>query len=461
MWTRSLSVAALAFFAALPVQPLGAQIEYSVERITPVPGAFSTSGTGMNELGHVVGWSQHFDGGPNLRAWVWTPTTGLTYLPTPPTQSNARAIGINDAGVIAGDGGFDSGLAWRYDGGYEMIPVFDGDSVGTAGGINASGQIAGTSRNGQSFLIPPHAFLETPGLGIQGVQSGGWGGRINDAGQIVGYASNAAWVFTPGSGSQFIGPLGSKPLTWAWGLNNAGSVVGDAAQANGNGHVPWVWTAADGMTEIGNFGGSAIAVDINAQGSVLGNYSPGPTQPFTWSAANGIRFFANHIDPAEQLALMGATIINDAGQILCSAMDLTNAQRFPVVLTPLGDPTPWTSLGGGVVGQKGLPDLGINGSLASGTPVDISLIRAPFSGLALLWVSVSSTPFNVLGGTVHAYPVALKQLFQTSVLGQLNVSVAWPAGVPAGTKIWFQFICQDGSVPAGLTLSDAVMGVTP
>lgn len=79
---------ALAASAAL------SQVGYGMQRIEGPPEAYSMVATGMNDLGHVVGWSQFFDGGPSLRAWVWTPETGVTYLPQPPGLGTWAATDI-------------------------------------------------------------------------------------------------------------------------------------------------------------------------------------------------------------------------------------------------------------------------------------------------------------------------------------------------------------------------------
>src|SRR5262245_5964004 len=203
---------------ALAVPALHAQA-WTVQRIEPTPGASSMFGTGLNEAGHVVGWSQFFGGGPVLRSWIWTPETGLTWLTPPPGQSLLRAMDLNDADVIAGDGGYDTGFAWRWtEGSFDLLGVLPGgDTVSTAGGINQLSDIAGASRNGSSFLVPPSVFVSKPGLPLEELWGSGTGTDINDAGQVVGYtATNLAFRITPDSGLQLLGKLGSKDLTWAW-----------------------------------------------------------------------------------------------------------------------------------------------------------------------------------------------------------------------------------------------------
>ena len=121
----------------------------------------------------------------------------------------------------------------------------------------------------------------------------------------------------------------------------------------------------------------------------------------------------------------------------------------------------WETLGGGTTGSHGPPTLVGAGPLAAGTTVDIDLTQAPPSAPALLFVSFASTPLPFFGGTVHPLPVATEFLFACDATGSLLLGGPWPAGVPGGTEIWFQYLVADPSVPAQITLSNAVKATTP
>jgi len=48
-------------------------------------------------------------------------------------------------------------------------------------------------------------------------------------------------------------------------------------------------------------------------------------------------------------------------------------------------------------------------------------------------------------------------LFYTAgAFGTFNGSAYWPAGIPSSTQVWFQFLVQDTTVPAGITLSNGL-----
>ena len=70
------------------------------------------------------------------------------------------------------------------------------------------------------------------------------------------------------------------------------------------------------------------------------------------------------------------------------------------------------------------------------------------------------TPFAALGGTVHAFPFANQLPFNADAAGTFTGATTWPAGLPMGTEIYFQFIVQDLSVPDGLTLSNGLKATT-
>ncbi len=136
-----------------------------------------------------------------------------------------------------------------------------------------------------------------------------------------------------------------------------------------------------------------------------------------------------------------------------------------------GDPGPfmlnlatdggWFDAGPGTPGINGTPTLTGTGVLVAGEQAGVTLTQAPDSALVLGWLSLDSQPFAALGGTVVAWPFINQFPFTTLPDGSLPLSTTWPAGIPAATDLWIQFICQDGSVPDGLTLSSALRGRTP
>ena len=61
----------------------------------------------------------------------------------------------------------------------------------------------------------------------------------------------------------------------------------------------------------------------------------------------------------------------------------------------------------------------------------------------------------------RAQPNAGQLLLVANGGGSAGGATTWPTGMPTGTQVWFQFVVQDASVPAGLTLSNGLVATTP
>ncbi len=121
----------------------------------------------------------------------------------------------------------------------------------------------------------------------------------------------------------------------------------------------------------------------------------------------------------------------------------------------------WEDLGGGAPGVAGLPALAASGSLVPNSTVALDLTQAAPSAPMLLWLSFASTPLAALGGTVYPVPPQVQLLLFSDGAGGFSTSSTWPTNVPTGTEIWIQMLIEDLSVPAAITLSNAVKATTP
>lgn len=122
----------------------------------------------------------------------------------------------------------------------------------------------------------------------------------------------------------------------------------------------------------------------------------------------------------------------------------------------------WTDLGSGLAGAGGVPAFTGTGTLVAGQPVTLALSNAAPSALAMLFTSFASTPAPFKGGTLVPLPVALMLPLATGPGGALNLGVpAWPAGVPSGLSLYFQYAIQDAGGAFGVALSNALQGDVP
>lgn len=157
-----------------------------------LPGGSWSSAYGINNAGTVVGYG---DGGSGtFRGFVWSASGGMTELATL-GGNNSYAMGINEGGEVVGHAATASG----YDHAFVAMGAIMTD-LGTLGGTNsyAYGINDGGSVVGYSYLAGggenPHAFIWVNGamVDLNSLIGGGSGWElvgaygINNAGQIVG-----------------------------------------------------------------------------------------------------------------------------------------------------------------------------------------------------------------------------------------------------------------------------------
>lgn len=127
---------------------------------------------------------------------------------------------------------------------------------------------------------------------------------------------------------------------------------------------------------------------------------------------------------------------------------------------PNGDP--WTWFGFGLPDVSGVPSLTGNGPLVAGTSATITLDGARPSSPAALFISLSSQPTPLKGGTLVTVPVIGTFVAITDVVGSAQwMSPAWPAGVPSGSALLFQCAVADPTAVQGVALSSALQAISP
>jgi probable HAF family extracellular repeat protein len=295
---------------------------YTIVSLGGLGSSGSTTGYALNSSGTVVGWGQASTGGQ--QAFVSTPS-GLQAIPLG-SGTESFAYGINDAGTVVGNtyiNGQSHGTIWSSG----MATDLGANTYATA--INGSGEVAGS--NGEAFVVM-NGQLEDLALPSSMNWSAAYG--LNDAGTVVGDGrlSNGtfrALVWNANGTVDSLGTLGGASSE-ATGVNSSGEVTGFASLANGYQHA---FSATNGtMTDLGTLGGSSYAYGINASGEIVG-YSylaNGDQHAFLYD--DGTMLDLNALLPANSgWVLEGAFGINDAGQI--TGMGLYDGQLAAFLMT--------------------------------------------------------------------------------------------------------------------------------
>ena len=126
------------------------------------------------------------------------------------------------------------------------------------------------------------------------------------------------------------------------------------------------------------------------------------------------------------------------------------------------DLSPWSNDGPGLAGTGDLlPKLSGSGTLQPHSPGALHLVDAkPLSPCWLIvGISKLSAPFK--GGTFVPSPLLVVPL-ATNAQGSLTLAwTAWPSGLPAGSKLWFQVWVADSGGTAGFAATNGLRAVIP
>jgi probable HAF family extracellular repeat protein len=292
---------------------------------------------------------------------------------------------------------------------------------GSALSINNVGQVLG-STGGQL----PRSYIFTPGSGAtflpQGFGAAG-SSALNDAGLVAGTflfpgtGQFRAALFDPARGLIDLGTLPGGGTSLAYGVNNAGQVVGEARTDLAQFRA-FRWSAATGMVDLGALGGAANLMSsgraINGAGQVTG-YSARADGTFSLHAF--IHDPASGLVDIDTLAGSGRSAgaaINDAGHATGEIFNLTEPfgehaflYKPETGMVMLVAPGGLASRGLGInakdhiVGEL-IPPLGGGGLpfLYNGGPsfIDLNTVLEPTSGAG--WTLEVATDINDFGQIV-------------------------------------------------------------
>lgn len=324
-----------------------AQFNYQFTTLAAALGANSSSARDINNLGQVVGASHWGSPGYTSHATLWSEGTAID-LGVLTGRESSTAQAINDSGVIVGESYgnmptratlFQVGAGPRDldpNGGYRDSHAMD---------INNHGHIVGhVEENGSPLPVDQRAVLWTE-AGISNLNTTGYGSAaygINNNGAIVGeayrtttsYGTAAIWRGT-GTPTSI-----SHEGVFANAINDAGLVVGYASDLGATNPTarPVIWQD-DQWIELSSQSGRGFAYDVNLLGQVVGVMNRRAT---LWSQGQEIDL-TSRLDPAVFNAgwtLEGAFGINDQGWIVGDAYNSITRQRSAYVLSITAVPEP-------------------------------------------------------------------------------------------------------------------------
>jgi probable HAF family extracellular repeat protein len=322
---------------------------YTFTDLGTLGGTYSDANA-INNTGQVAGFADTPDGTHHATLWNGAAATNL---------GDGVAYAINNAGEVAGTDGFHA-IVWNG-------AIVRNLGNGVAYAINNAGQVAGTD----GF----HATVwnGTTGTDLGTLEEGfpSYARAINDIGQVAGYAivlggggpldHGTVAVLWNGAMITRLGSLaGNHNL--AYGLNNAGKVVGSSelpvtiqGAHFGDDHAA-MWSDRS-ATDLGALGGNdSHALAINNVDQVVGWSITGDRflHATLWNdqKVTDLNSFLDASTKSAGWVLLEAHGINDNGWIIGNAYNSHTGVTHAFLLTPIPEPETYAMLlaGLGVVG---------------------------------------------------------------------------------------------------------------
>lgn len=202
--------------------------------------------------------------------------------------------GINDLGEVVGSSDVADGEPHAFlwtpgEGMQDLNPA--GIAYSNGLGINNRGHVVGSAGFPNGEFTENHAFQWTKRDGLEDLGIAGEATSINNFGRIAG-GSGGPFVWTKARGEEKLGTLGGDGGT-AEAVSDFGQVVGGSFTADFEYHA-FLWTKHDGMVDLGTLGGcQSEALGINDLGEVVGDSDEddceGNTHGFIWTRAGGMQ----------------------------------------------------------------------------------------------------------------------------------------------------------------------------
>jgi uncharacterized membrane protein len=284
------------------------------------PDGRQSVANGINNAGQVVG-TGFLSGNSDPQALIWNGAVA-SYLGTPGVTTSGAAA-INNAGQVVGNRN-QEGFVWSGPASHGLGTLGGTSSAGTS--INDLGQAAGYSTLAGGTVPYAATWTGSSPTPVPGINLA-YG--INNAGQVVGNdtATGQPKIWN-GTTTTILGGLGGTGGGAANGINNAGQVVG----ASGSNAVLWNGTTP---TDLGTLNGTAFSTGLalNNMGEAVGygSFDASPElHAILWddNGPTDLNSFLDAGSKADGWFLYQAHGINDSGWIVGEAEQrLTGAKR--------------------------------------------------------------------------------------------------------------------------------------
>jgi len=120
----------------------------------------------------------------------------------------------------------------------------------------------------------------------------------------------------------------------------------------------------------------------------------------------------------------------------------------------------WSDAGSALAGVTGEPLMTGDGSAAPGSSNAITVSNGAPDATFALFVGVTAANLPFKGGTLVPQP-QLVVTGDSGAAGGFAFDLVMPASAPSGAELWMQTGFADGAAVAGVSLSNAILGVVP
>lgn len=275
-----------------------------MEQLSNYPGGYRIDGGWINKQGNIAAtFDEWWSGNPS--PIIWTAANTRINLAA---GRLGYARDINDRNEVVGVIRTETGLLPFFWNATSHLVVLRALGTKAPAAVNRQGDVVAASADGVAILSKTGAIIRFTGLDPQ---------DMNHRRQVVG--ATGAWptpiaaIWSPWTGIRKLGTLGGA-MSYAYGINSAGEVVGASTTTNGEVHA-FYWTPSRGLVDLGR--GEAYA--ISDKGHVVGTSPTGLIHPWggevwhatMWRGTGGVAPSAMTTGVAGAPSVRTARCIND------------------------------------------------------------------------------------------------------------------------------------------------------